>query len=70
MTMTPGRFLVDSLPFLEPSVSADTEYRGLAGCQAIRPHANGRWLSRKEISATPCLPMNSYQTMLKKKKND
>lgn len=49
MTLTPGRFLVDSLHFLEPTASADSEYRGLAGCQAIRPHAKGRWLPRKEI---------------------
>ena len=64
--MTPTRFLVDSLHFPEPTASADPEYRGLAGSQDIRPHANGRWLFRREISAASYFPMNGYQTMLKK----
>lgn len=64
--MTPGRSLVDSLHFLELTASADPEYSGLARCPAIIPHANERWLSRKESNATPCFPMNSYQTKLQK----
>lgn len=64
--MTAGRSLVDSLHFLELTASADPEYRELAGCPAIISHANGRWLSRKQISATPCFPMNSHQTRLQK----
>lgn len=64
--MPPGRSLVDSLHLLEPTASADPEYRCLAGWQAIRPHTNVRWLSRKEISAAPCFPMNSYQIRLQK----
>lgn len=64
--MTPGRSLVNPLHFLELTASADPEYRGLIRCQAMRSHANGRWLFRKEISAAPCFPMNSYQTRLQK----